>query len=88
MSEAEKEATYAEAAQVMTRRLKRPVSPDAMRLAAASSHGPNPRSENKGIGLTAMHHAMIAAEAKAMELHMTEVLRDILNAHFEIAPEA
>lgn len=88
LPEAEKEATYAEAAEVMSCRLGRLVSSDAMRLAAASAHGSNPRSENKGLGVTAQHHALIRAKAKAMDLPMTEVARNIFDAYFEIVPEA
>jgi hypothetical protein len=88
LPEPEKEATYAEAARVMSRRLRREVSYDSMRLVAARSHGPNPDRKKHGAGLTARHHALLRAEAEATEQHVTEVLRHILDGYFEDTPEA
>jgi len=88
LSEAEKEATYADVAKIMSLRLERPVSLDAVRLVAASMKGPNPNNKKRRIGLSAQHQALIRAEAEVTELNMTEVLSGILNRHFEIVPEA
>lgn len=88
LPEAEKQATYGDAAQIMSHRLRRSVSLDAMRLVAARSHGPNPHRKERGVGLRERHHALLRGEAEATEQHMTEVLEHILDAYFEITPEA
>jgi hypothetical protein len=87
LTEDQKAEVYAEVAERLSRDLNRPVSAQQVTLTATTLRTQKASPDRRRtIGLLPLHHRLIEAEAYANEATLTEVLRGIIDTHYELSP--